>query len=49
MTMTMTLTLTSDAFSEGLPIPARYTGDGQDVSVPLKWSDSPAETQCFAR
>jgi Raf kinase inhibitor-like YbhB/YbcL family protein len=48
MTMTMTMTLTSDAFTEGQPIPTKYTGDGRNVSVPLKWADPPADTQSFA-
>jgi Raf kinase inhibitor-like YbhB/YbcL family protein len=48
MTMTMTMTLTSNAFTEGQPIPAQYTGDGRNGSPPLKWADPPADTQNFA-
>jgi Raf kinase inhibitor-like YbhB/YbcL family protein len=44
----MTMTLTSNAFTEGQPIPGQYTGDGRDISVPLKWADPPADTQSFA-
>jgi Raf kinase inhibitor-like YbhB/YbcL family protein len=40
--------LTSTAFKEGEPIPARYTRDGKDVSPPLKWSGAPANTKSFA-
>ena len=31
--------LTSPAFADGQPIPARYTCDGDDVSPELRWSD----------
>jgi phosphatidylethanolamine-binding protein (PEBP) family uncharacterized protein len=34
--------LTSPAFNEGEPIPAKFTCDGRDVSPPLKWSGAPA-------
>lgn len=44
----MTMTMTSEAFTEGQPIPAQYTGDGKDISVPLKWANPPPETQTFA-
>ena len=40
--------LTSDAFTEGQPIPIRYTGDGPDVSPPLRWRGAPQGTQGFA-
>jgi len=40
--------LTSTAFQEAEPIPARYTCEGQDVSPPLKWSGAPAGTKSFA-
>jgi len=40
--------LTSDAFGENEAIPSRYTGDGEDVSPPLQWTDSPEGTQSFA-
>ncbi len=46
--VTMSLTLTSPAFAEGAAIPKKYTGDGQDFSPPLKWSDVPAGTKSLA-
>jgi len=44
----MTLELTSTAFSEGQPIPARYTCAGEDISPPLAWRGAPPGTQSFA-
>jgi Raf kinase inhibitor-like YbhB/YbcL family protein len=38
----MTLQVTSTAFTEGQPIPKKYTGEGTDVSPPLAWSGVPA-------
>jgi Raf kinase inhibitor-like YbhB/YbcL family protein len=40
-----TMQLTSTAFSEGSPIPARYTCDGDDVSPPLEIDGAPDATQ----
>jgi Raf kinase inhibitor-like YbhB/YbcL family protein len=40
--------LTSTAFSEGQPIPAKYTCDGQDTSPPLKWNGVPPATKSLA-
>src|SRR5438105_3385727 len=40
--------LTSTVFQEGATIPKAYTGDGQDVSPPLRWSGAPENTQSFA-
>ncbi len=40
--------LTSTAFTQGDPIPTKYTCDGQDVSPPLQWKDPPEGTQSFA-
>jgi len=37
--------LTSAAFSEGEPIPAKYTCDDKNVSPPLKWSGAPPGTK----
>ncbi len=34
--------LRSPAFDAGAPIPTRYTCDGADVSIPLRWSGVPA-------
>lgn len=44
----MKLTITSKAFGDGQNIPTKYTGDGQDVSPPLAWSDVPPETKELA-
>ncbi len=44
----MTMQLTSNAFTEGQPIPRTYTADGKDASPPLRWADPPANTQAFA-
>jgi Raf kinase inhibitor-like YbhB/YbcL family protein len=43
-----TMQLTSTAFKEGEPIPAKYTCDDKDVSPPLKWSGAPSGTRSFA-
>lgn len=37
--------LTSTVFSDGGKIPSKYTGDGPDVSPPLKWTGVPGETR----
>ncbi len=44
----MSLRLQSQAFSEGTPIPRRYTGDGEDLSPPLSWSALPATARELA-
>jgi hypothetical protein len=44
----MAFQLSSPAFTSGAPIPARYTGDGDNVSPPLQWQDPPPETESFA-
>ncbi|MBU6463399.1 MAG: YbhB/YbcL family Raf kinase inhibitor-like protein [Bradyrhizobium sp.] len=44
----MTFSLTSPAFRDGDQIPAKYAGDGENVSPPLEWSDAPAGTKSFA-
>ena len=33
----MSLQITSTAFSEGQPIPAKYSCEGSDISPPLQW------------
>jgi Raf kinase inhibitor-like YbhB/YbcL family protein len=43
-----TMTISSGAFEEGKPIPARHTCDGEDASPSLKWSDVPTGTKSFA-
>lgn len=37
----MTLSVKSPAFANGEAVPERFTGDGEDVSPELKWSDVP--------
>ncbi len=37
----MRMMLKSEAFHNGQPIPVRHTGDGEDVSPPLTWSNVP--------
>jgi Raf kinase inhibitor-like YbhB/YbcL family protein len=43
-----TWTLHSTAFDAGRAIPKRHTGDGQDLSPPLGWSDPPSATRGLA-
>ncbi|MBT5202024.1 MAG: YbhB/YbcL family Raf kinase inhibitor-like protein [Gammaproteobacteria bacterium] len=40
--------LTSTAFDQGGSIPSQYTGEGEDISPPLNWSDAPEDAQAFA-
>ena len=44
----MSIQITSAAFADGQPIPAKYTCDGNDVSPPLQWTNAPANTKSFA-
>jgi len=44
----MTIRLFSTAFKNGAEIPSRYTGDGRDVSPPLKWENLPEGTESLA-
>lgn len=44
----MTLSISSAAFKDGSRIPARFTGDGADISPPLVWGEPPQQTQSFA-
>lgn len=39
--------LRSSSFTNGKPIPVKYTGDGDDLSPPLEWSKVPANTKEF--
>ena len=40
----MTIRVTSSAWAPGAPIPAKYTGEGEDVSPPLAWDGLPSGT-----
>lgn len=40
--------LTSSAFSAAGAIPAKHTGEGEDVSPALSWTDAPEGTKAFA-
>ena len=44
----MSLELTSDAFSNGQSIPAKYSCVGRNISPGLAWTEPPAGTQSFA-
>ena len=44
----MSITVTSSAFAEGEQIPKLFTGDGQDVSPPLRWEGIPDDTKELA-
>jgi hypothetical protein len=43
-----TFAVTSSAFTQGQPIPVRYTCDGADVSPPLAFRDLPDDTRTLA-
>jgi Raf kinase inhibitor-like YbhB/YbcL family protein len=47
-TDSQTLSVTSTAFGAGKTIPKQYTGEGKDVSPPLKWTAGPKNTKSFA-
>ena len=44
----MTISVSSSAFQEGGMIPPKYTCDGNDLSVPLKWTAVPEGTKSIA-
>lgn len=41
---TQTITIRSDAFEADGRIPKKYTGEGENISPPLRWIDVPAVT-----
>ena len=44
----MTIDVSSPAFEAGATIPRKHTGEGQDVSPPLRWSSIPQGTREIA-
>jgi len=44
----LTMQLSSTAFAEGAPIPAKYTCDDKNLSPPLRWSGTPPGTKSIA-
>lgn len=42
------LTITSDAFTDGGPIPAKYTCEGENVNPPIDIGTIPDNAQCLA-
>jgi Raf kinase inhibitor-like YbhB/YbcL family protein len=46
--MKMALELKSGAFGAGEEIPKKYTGEGDDISPPLSWTDAPENTRSLA-
>lgn len=43
----MSFQMTSPAFTDGEPIPVRYSGFDKNVSPPLRWSNPPPGTKSF--
>ncbi len=44
----MAMLLRSDAFPDGGNIPTKYTCEGDDISPPLTWGGTPAQTRSLA-
>lgn len=44
----MPFLLSSPTFSDGSPIPGKYTREGENLSPPLRWSGAPAGTRSYA-
>ena len=45
---TTSMRLTSIAFADGQPIPAKFSYENSNISPALAWSDTPAGTKSFA-
>ncbi len=43
-----TMQITSPAFTNGQPIPDKYTGQADDISPRLEWTGAPLNTKSFA-
>lgn len=43
----MNFHLTSQVIKENQPIPPKYTCDGENISPPIEWKNSPKETKSF--
>jgi Raf kinase inhibitor-like YbhB/YbcL family protein len=43
-----TMSVSSEAFSQNIPLPQRYTCHGDSVNPPLDWSGAPADTKSLA-
>lgn len=46
--LSLDLQLTSSSFTANGAIPSKHTGEGEDVSPALSWSNAPAGTKSFA-
>jgi Raf kinase inhibitor-like YbhB/YbcL family protein len=46
--VTTQITITSDAFTNGQSIPAKYSCNGRNISPALAWDEPPTSTQSFA-
>jgi Raf kinase inhibitor-like YbhB/YbcL family protein len=44
----MTLEVSSSAIREGEAIPKQYTGDGKNISPPIRWEGGPSNTRSYA-
>lgn len=44
----MSLTLSSPAFSDGGPIPKKYSREGENLMPPLRWTGAPDGVRSFA-
>src|SRR5262245_60605203 len=44
----MAFALSSPVFTDGQPIPAKYTADGDDISPQLEWTPPPGGTKSLA-